>query len=434
MSSVSGTKNNEVEDYLPFKYDDLTNVNGILKNTKVLIKNSKQFNKYIDKYSAKTQVVSFKLPEITTYPILKNKELISHNNTHYDVSNELNWLNKNRKHNEEKHRTVQNFFKLKRPEDTKEETKQKNRTFIVNDASRKNLNIFSKTSSHSSNSIKFNELDVFLDNTQTINLFYQHDNIFNKINYYENLIKEKVESLKEIITNENQTTNLVKKINNDSKLDIHLTLSSVKIELKNLKAMESPSMSTFLPLVFLPFFYNNDIKFFIKVLPFILKFKETGDQISIDSDELLKIIKLTQNDNINIISENKQQTPISMPSMLTSPNKQVNVSPLDSPLKSPPMNAQNTEGAIHRQTTTNDANNNLPNIVPKLLLNPQSTLPNQENKENNTQNLIFNEDSEINETPIVKENMTKFFLNKSNPNIFQFEWICNNIPYLVEIR
>jgi hypothetical protein len=425
MSSVSGNKNNEVEDYLPFKYDDLTNINGILKNTKTLIKNSKKFNRYIDKYSEKTQVVSFKLPEITTYPILKNKELISHNNTHYDLSNELNWLNKNKKNHEEKHRTVQNFFKLKRPEIAKEETKEKNKTFIINDASKKNLNIFNKTSSHSNNFIKFNELDLFLDLSSTNKISYEHDKIFNKTNYYENLIKEKVEFLKDMTNIENQTTNLVKKTNNDSKLDINLTLSSVKVDLKNLKVPESPIISTYLPLVFLPFFYNNDIQYFIKLLPFILKFNQTGDQISFDSDELLKLIKLTQNDIS--ISENKQLTLMSMPSMLTSPNKQANVSSLESPLKSPSVNVI-TENAQPKTSINNQNSNNQPILIPKLSLNPQSTIANQENTNNNA----LNEETETIEQPFVKEN--KYFLNKSNPNIFQFEWINNKIPYLVEIR
>src|SRR4051812_17466608 len=76
------------EFYLPFKYKENFNVNDILKNTKRLIKNSKKYNTFIAKYADKTQVSSYKLPEITAYPIFKNTDLIPISKSNYDISYE----------------------------------------------------------------------------------------------------------------------------------------------------------------------------------------------------------------------------------------------------------------------------------------------------------------------------------------------------------
>jgi hypothetical protein len=74
-------KENEI---VPFKYEDKLQVCDILKKTKHLIKSSHKYTDYIEKYTYITQITTFKLPEITSYPILKNNELIPLNKTTFE--------------------------------------------------------------------------------------------------------------------------------------------------------------------------------------------------------------------------------------------------------------------------------------------------------------------------------------------------------------
>ena len=68
----------------PFKYETKLHICDILKNTKNLIKCTTKYCNYMQKYTYFTQSSTFKLPEITSYPILKNNELIPLSKTTFD--------------------------------------------------------------------------------------------------------------------------------------------------------------------------------------------------------------------------------------------------------------------------------------------------------------------------------------------------------------
>ena len=59
----------------PFKYSNNQKTYEILKNTKNLIKNSKSYFNFSSKYFNMTTKSTFKVPEITQYPIVKNTEM-----------------------------------------------------------------------------------------------------------------------------------------------------------------------------------------------------------------------------------------------------------------------------------------------------------------------------------------------------------------------
>ena len=51
------------------------NFNNILKGTKSILKNCRSYEKYIKDYKKNTEIISFKSPNITKYPILNSRSL-----------------------------------------------------------------------------------------------------------------------------------------------------------------------------------------------------------------------------------------------------------------------------------------------------------------------------------------------------------------------
>ncbi len=72
----------------PLKYETSQKIHEILKNTKHLIKNTKKYFNFSSKYFKMTTKSSFKVPEITHYPILKNSEMSAITRQSYDFKSE----------------------------------------------------------------------------------------------------------------------------------------------------------------------------------------------------------------------------------------------------------------------------------------------------------------------------------------------------------
>jgi len=78
---------------LPIQIDDEKNerryVNNLLQKTKSLVLSNKNYTKFMKNYLILTQQSSFKLPEITNYPILKNQFLIPISRKTYSSGNQF---------------------------------------------------------------------------------------------------------------------------------------------------------------------------------------------------------------------------------------------------------------------------------------------------------------------------------------------------------
>ena len=74
--------------YSRFKYKKQNDLVEILKSTKDLVVNSRKYRSYSRDYNMTTHINSFKRPEIETYPIIRNTELIPLNKTLFDYSPE----------------------------------------------------------------------------------------------------------------------------------------------------------------------------------------------------------------------------------------------------------------------------------------------------------------------------------------------------------
>lgn len=75
-------------------------VSNLLQKTKSLVLSDQNYNKFMKKYLIMTQQCSFKLPEITNYPILKNESLIPINRQTYSSGSQFVSKNKNVKKKE----------------------------------------------------------------------------------------------------------------------------------------------------------------------------------------------------------------------------------------------------------------------------------------------------------------------------------------------
>ena len=76
--SINGKPNKTLSPTLFYQQFDtsLSTTNEITKSTKCLTLNSKRYCKYLRNYINITQSNTFKVPDITSYPVYKNKDLI----------------------------------------------------------------------------------------------------------------------------------------------------------------------------------------------------------------------------------------------------------------------------------------------------------------------------------------------------------------------
>jgi hypothetical protein len=309
-----------IEEYLPFKYDDFYNVNDILKNTKMKIQNSEEYNDFLQKYTEKVQIISFKLPEVTTYPITKNKELIPISKHNYDVAYELDDkanLGRNiQSGNQTKSRfprigiSKKNLIKIELPQRRGSMFNSSSSEDLKNLASPREeipKSKFALTPNHSTKNFFNNflpalnsprnvnlaeapsELEFLIDNQNTLKLSYTTSNIFNRFEIYLQLMQEKIEYFKNK-KNENLSCNLSKKIHQNSHKEIMMTLNSVRIELKNHTDKSKLPMHFYFPLAFLPIFYYNDIEVFKIFLVNIVRFNDRYDSVSIDEQSIYDLL------------------------------------------------------------------------------------------------------------------------------------------------
>jgi hypothetical protein len=319
-SAIHSEKTN-IEEYLPFKYDDFYNINDILKNTKKLIQNSGEYNNFVHKFTEKVQIISFKLPEVTTYPISKNKELIPISKNNYDIAYELEGKGNVRKEIQSASHTKsrfpridiskKNLIKIELPkkrgslfsssssEDIKnlvsprEEVQKSKFAFSSRNTTNKILSNSLPIVNGSPRNITFSEipseLEFLIDHQNNLKLTYNPSNIFNRIEFYLQLMQEKIEYFKNI-KNENLSCNLTKKIHQNSPKEILMTLNSVRIELRNLTDKSKLPIHFYFPLAFLPIFYYNDIEVFKIFLVNIVKFNDRFDSVSIDEQSIYDLL------------------------------------------------------------------------------------------------------------------------------------------------
>ena len=313
-------------------------LNDILKGTKSVITNKKDFKKYLKDYSLYTQRSTFKNPENSEYPkikseysflvpvkkinnktysddnIIKKKKKIKLNFFSDLIQNEHKiYLQKfNKRFNQLlKLKTESKDMKLIKKRIHEKRFKRYNLLFLDFFDKWNDYNINVKQNSYikhkkiindiySTDNDSFEkEINIKKINLENIdfsvkeryyNLHYDENEIFN-INYDEfmenriNMIKK--EKIK------NYMTNLESSFNDSNEKKIEMKLESIKINFYDLKNNNNEKNSNFfiyLPLSFVFLFYYKDIDFFQKILISILYFKKDFKSIICKDDELYKFL------------------------------------------------------------------------------------------------------------------------------------------------
>lgn len=267
--------------FLPFKLEnnDSTDVNLLLRNTKLLVLNTKRYKNFQDNYANLTQTFSFKLPEVNVYPIRKNEKIISMNTRNFDVSFEKKYFlpktevvsNHISNEKDECINTLSTGFR------TTNEVFNKNGTFLKSPKNYQSLefNNFNKLDIQSLSNINLNLTEV----QEFVNAKNSDQNIKN--------IKDKIKDLGNGLT-ENDTIEIKKIFNINTKDQAEITLSSIEVIFKS----KNKEIKAKLPICILPIFYYTSFQIFKKFLSKIINFKNNYNEVEIDFKNLKTQIKL----------------------------------------------------------------------------------------------------------------------------------------------
>jgi hypothetical protein len=311
------------------------NVNNLLNKTKGLILSNKNYNNFMKKYLILTQVSSFKLPEISNYPILKNDYNIPIARTTFTTKNDKNIifsaLNKNSK-------KKQKDKDKEKPQDKTKAKDKNNDLFKLNDISdekgnitTKNKNIKDNLFNNNNNNPNENDKENNNNDDNNENENNNNNNYFSK-NFYalrdKKLLDESEISIRSIV---NKISEL--KLNNndflylnkaDGKFKQKSTDSGIENNYNNKNNLiEINELLEYTKNYYLTKNYKTlilsllcDFQFCIKIFDYEKLIKNNFDEKCIDFNEknkseieeiLLKLIeKITENSHENLTYELKK--------------------------------------------------------------------------------------------------------------------------------
>jgi hypothetical protein len=311
MSKNNGGFNSE--DFFPFKFRDLIDFNCLLKQTKNLVKNSESYNSYIKKYSDQIQITTFKLPQISNYPILKNPEIIPLSKTNgFILANNdsekkkinfssLSLPDQRTKIQHSKTNSVSRYDYSKKIIQSRNESTQifNNKNNIEVILQKQNLETYNCSFELSQ---CLNEIDIFVKE-QNSEVVYDSKSIYNNYGFHFNTIRSKLEYYK-LNKNENSTTSLHKKINANTNKEILLKLESLKFKFTNLTDKSKPPQKVLFPLALIPVFYCGNFEFMKTIVLSLFIFNDEYDSVRIDESEISDFLLKNKVFNFN---ENEQE-------------------------------------------------------------------------------------------------------------------------------
>jgi hypothetical protein len=258
------------ENYLPLIYSESRNkqkTSGLLKGTKNLILNTTKYNSYIRNYTTLTQTTTFKDPDVTSYPITKNKHILSLSVKKYNNEISASPTKSNKFHRtQDKRKSERRVTILKKK-------------FSQNIEAKNTLDLY-----------KLSSLENFAK------CFEVEFDILNKIkepNYFKEFVKERVNILV-LGENENVTTRLYKSYNIGTNDEVELSLQSIRITLYNKDKSDNRELFIFIPFSLLPIFYYVKSDIFKIFLTKIISFEkaENGENnIIINNENLNEVLK-----------------------------------------------------------------------------------------------------------------------------------------------
>ena len=284
-------------------------IKSLLKNTKNLVKETDNYNNYINKDNS---FFSNQLPIINQRKYLsgkkfkKDKILIKNQKFLNSIRMEKNELKNMPKlfQNFSSEELIPNLFSSSQIENKKEKVRKLLSPFTFKKIKKLSDIPLSFKKSNSKNILAtFDnyEKDFFWDIDYS-NLKYDENEIFRNKSKYDNLIKEKIKYFKKE-KNENQTYLLEKKFNYKENKIINLSLTSMTIQFEDFATNEtSDNLKINFPFALLPLFYYRGIETFQKLLTTILKFENNYKKITVDEEAIyiyLNNLKDFEEDYVN---------------------------------------------------------------------------------------------------------------------------------------
>jgi len=302
------TDNHSILEYQKNNLINHKNVHNLLKITKEIVLDNKKFKNYRDSHMNLTQELSFKLPEITNYPLMKNEEIVAlRGRSVKSRENTVPIIGHDNQNLDDLHFAEKFGFQ---PNKTKAIFFEKNSTYFnktFNGAHRNILKSFLNAEGinydnnlESNNRIKnIFDMNLIYDPELNIKQFNLEKEIFNKFYQAENfeeIQKFLVDKIHEIINgrNENITTEKAKVFSatyKESDYQVNLKCESLHVKFVPKDTSEIGNAICFtLPFTILPIFYFVDSFIFKLLLSKILKFDTEFKQISIDLENFRQTI------------------------------------------------------------------------------------------------------------------------------------------------
>ena len=262
----------KVSDYFRFKYNPENEMSvELLKKSKQLVLNNNNYNNYSKFYHSFTTRFTYKLPNVSIYPMQKNSEIIS-----------LGEIKKNKE--EDKHTKIfQPILEYK-----------KNSTILYkekNENSKENSN--SKLNSSNQETInekiflnyidKFNNMNNVMHNYITYRITY-YVNQLDEIKYLMSIIQKQKEDLYINIFDDKEINCKLNIFNIYNNIQIKLIFNSIIIYIydSNNKKVEKIKF----PFCFVPFFYGISLQQFKLLLIQIIDFNKEKNILFINKEKL----------------------------------------------------------------------------------------------------------------------------------------------------
>jgi hypothetical protein len=308
------------------------NSNEIFKLIKRLCVNNKDYNSYKHEYIQTTQDITFKKPEIESYPIIKNDQYIPINrriksgynnknrNLRLNYFNKSNITNTNNDSENQEIKNINNKINLSNLLITNNNNKN-NKTFSRPKSAFNtiNLNKFNLQKPSLKGQEKINILrDILFYDQSYLNLNYDESEIFYKINYYNEFVhnkilffqKEKNKNLTSFLKKDyfnyepigNFNSNFYKSKENEMK--INMTLKSMKIEFVNLTNKNKKNIIFNIPFSILPIFYYKNLDNLKFLLIACFNFNEEFDKIEFDDEGIYHLLDVCPEFSYKVTKKN----------------------------------------------------------------------------------------------------------------------------------
>ena len=269
------------------KMTNLTTSNDINKSTKCLVLNSKRYDKYLFNYKLFTQKKTFMVPNVMSYPIYKNTEIIPINMNGYATMHSYS-TSITEASNEKKVRlSLKEDYTMFTGVGVK---KDRRKYYSPNNSSLKEKN-----------EIVFLSDILFYDEKYEGMIYNEKEIFYNKNEFYFNIIRDRIEKIKKKqYTNVN---NLYKKYYSEKK-SIDMKMTSLNLSFESLTDTSKKNKEITLPFDYLPLFYYKDFDFFKFILIALVKIN--NKEISLDIEAMIDFITTTKMFKENVKTDNKK--------------------------------------------------------------------------------------------------------------------------------